>query len=78
MFDSLSSKLQKVFRHLKGYGKLTEQNIQDALREVRLALLEADVHYKVAKDFVQTVAKGPWPGGDAEPHSGPAGHQDRQ
>lgn len=57
MFDSLSSKLQKVFRHLKGYGKLTEQNIQDALREVRLALLEADVHYKVAKDFVQTVAQ---------------------
>jgi signal recognition particle subunit SRP54 len=57
MFDSLSSKLQKVFRHLKGYGKLTEQNIQDALREVRLALLEADVHYKVAKDFVQSVAE---------------------
>ena len=57
MFDSLSSKLEKVFRRLKGYGKLTEQNIQDALREVRLALLEADVHYKVAKDFMAGVAE---------------------
>ncbi|MBC7358965.1 MAG: signal recognition particle protein [Desulfacinum sp.] len=57
MFDNLSSKFQKVFRHLKGHGKLTEQNIQEALREVRLALLEADVHYKVAKDFVKTIAQ---------------------
>jgi signal recognition particle subunit SRP54 len=52
MFDNLSDKFQKIFKHLKGQGKLTEQNIQEALREVRMALLEADVHYKVAKDFV--------------------------
>jgi signal recognition particle subunit SRP54 len=53
MFDSLSEKLQSVFKNLRGYGKLTEQNVADALREVRLALLEADVNYKVAKDFIE-------------------------
>ena len=53
MFDSLSEKLQAVFKNLRGYGKLTEKNVADALREVRLALLEADVNYKVAKDFVE-------------------------
>src|SRR5208282_3729034 len=53
MFDSLSDKLQAVFKNLRGYGKLTEKNVADALREVRLALLEADVNYKVAKDFIE-------------------------
>jgi len=53
MFDSLSEKLQAVFKNLRGYGKLTEKNVADALREVRLALLEADVNYKVAKDFIE-------------------------
>ncbi len=53
MFDSLSDKLQSVFKNLRGYGKLTEKNVADALREVRLALLEADVNYKVAKDFIE-------------------------
>lgn len=53
MFDSLSEKLQGILKHLRGYGKLTEKNIADALREVRLALLEADVNYKVAKDFIE-------------------------
>ena len=53
MFDSLSDKLQAVFKNLRGYGKLTEKNVSDALREVRLALLEADVNYKVAKDFIE-------------------------
>jgi len=53
MFDSLSEKLQAVFKNLRGYGKLTEKNVADALREVRLALLEADVNYKVVKDFVE-------------------------
>jgi signal recognition particle subunit SRP54 len=53
MFDSLSEKLQSVFKNLRGYGKLTEKNVADALREVRLALLEADVNYKVAKDFIE-------------------------
>jgi signal recognition particle subunit SRP54 len=53
MFDSLSDKLQSVLKNLRGYGKLTEKNVSDALREVRLALLEADVNYKVAKDFIE-------------------------
>ncbi len=56
MFDNLSDKFQKIFKNLKGQGKLTESNIRDALREVRMALLEADVHYKVAKDFVAGIA----------------------
>src|SRR5271156_6126406 len=53
MFDSLSQKLQSVFKNLRGYGKLSEKNVADALREVRVALLEADVNYKVAKDFIE-------------------------
>ena len=53
MFDSLSNKLQAVFKNLRGFGKLTESNVADALREVRVALLEADVNYKVAKDFIE-------------------------
>ena len=55
MFEGLSSKLQTVFKKLTGYGKLTEKNITDAMREVRLALLEADVNYKVVKDFIKAV-----------------------
>jgi len=55
MFDNLSSKLETVFKKLRGHGKLTEQNIQEALREVRVALLEADVNFKVVKDFIQSV-----------------------
>ena len=58
MFESLSSKLDAVFKKLKGHGKLTEQNIQEALKEVRIALLEADVNFKVVKDFVQSVQSG--------------------
>ncbi len=55
MFDTLSAKLEAVFKKLKGHGKLTEENIQEALKEVRMALLEADVHFKVVKDFIQSV-----------------------
>jgi signal recognition particle subunit SRP54 len=55
MFESLSNKLDAVFKKLRGHGKLTEQNIQEALKEVRIALLEADVHFKVVKDFVQSI-----------------------
>ena len=55
MFENLSSKLDTIFKKLKGHGKLTEQNIQEALKEVRIALLEADVNFKVVKDFVQTI-----------------------
>lgn len=55
MFDNLSSKLEAIFKKLRGHGKLTEQNIQEALKEVRIALLEADVNFKVVKDFIQSV-----------------------
>jgi signal recognition particle subunit SRP54 len=55
MFESLTERLNQVFKKLKGRGKLTEKEIRDALREVRLALLEADVNYKVVKDFIARV-----------------------
>jgi signal recognition particle subunit SRP54 len=55
MFDSLSSKLQNAFRNLRGLGKISESNVGDSLREVRLALLEADVNFKVARDFIERV-----------------------
>jgi signal recognition particle subunit SRP54 len=55
MFENLSAALQKTFKNLRGYGKLSEKNVKDALREVRLALLEADVNFRVARDFVQRV-----------------------
>ena len=53
MFDNLSQKLNKTFKKLKGHGKLSESNIEDALKEVRLALLEADVNYKVVKNLIE-------------------------
>lgn len=55
MFDNLSDRLNKVFRDLRGHGKLSEKNIQEALKEVRMALLEADVNFKVVKDFIATI-----------------------
>ena len=55
MFSRLSDKLQDVFKDLRGHGRISESNVNDALREVRLALLEADVHFKVAKDFIARV-----------------------
>jgi signal recognition particle subunit SRP54 len=55
MFDSLSGKLQNAFRNLRGLGKISESNVTDSLREVRMALLEADVNFKVARDFIERV-----------------------
>jgi len=55
MFSSLSDNLQETFKKLRGHGKLSEKNISDALREVRLALLEADVEFSVAKEFIAKV-----------------------
>ena len=55
MFDTLSGKLQKVFRDLRGLGKISDANVADALREVRLALLDADVNFAVARDFIDRV-----------------------
>lgn len=55
MFPKLADQLQQTFKNLRGHGKLSESNISDALREVRLALLDADVHFSVAKDFIAKV-----------------------
>ncbi|HLH37918.1 MAG TPA: signal recognition particle protein [Bryobacteraceae bacterium] len=55
MFENLSDKLQRVFKNLRGEGKLTAENMESALREIRLALLEADVHFRVAKQFIEAV-----------------------
>src|SRR5712672_947704 len=55
MFESLSEKLQRAFKNLKGEGRLTEQHIDDALKEIRIALLEADVNFKVVKQFTDAV-----------------------
>ncbi len=55
MFNTLSEKLESVFKKLRGQGVMNEENIKEALREVRLALLEADVNFKVVKDFVESV-----------------------
>lgn len=55
MFDALSGKLQQVFKNLRGMGKISDSNVSDSLREVRMALLEADVNFKVAKEFIEEV-----------------------
>ena len=55
MFDTLSQKLQNAFRNLRGLGKISESNVTDSLRDVRMALLEADVNFKVARDFIEKV-----------------------
>src|SRR3989339_476333 len=57
MFESITEKLQSVFKKLSGQASLSEKNIQDGLREVRMALLEADVNYKIVKEFIETVTK---------------------
>ena len=56
-FEGLSEKLSGAFKRLRNKGKLTESDVKEAMREVRLALLEADVNYKVVKDFVANVTE---------------------
>ena len=56
-FEGLTEKLNATFKKLRGKGRLTENDVREAMREVRLALLEADVGYKVVKDFVATVTE---------------------
>ncbi len=76
MFDSLSGKLQNTFRNLLGLGKISEANVADALREVRMALLDADVNFKVARDFIERVkAKSVGVGGYPKHPARPANHQ---
>jgi signal recognition particle subunit SRP54 len=55
MFDNLSDKLQRVFKNLRGEGKLSAENMEAALREIRVALLEADVHFRVVKQFIENI-----------------------
>ena len=57
MFDSLSDKLDSVFKKLRGHGRLTEQHIKETMREIRLVLLEADVNFRVVKDFIAKVSE---------------------
>lgn len=57
MFESITGNFETIFNKMRGRGKLSEQNIQDGLREVRVALLEADTNYKVVKDFIQKVTE---------------------
>lgn len=71
MFESLSDKLKRSLKNLRGQGKLTPEHVDAALREIRMALLEADVNYKVAKDFVEAVrvkAEGQEVWQDLKPH----------
>ncbi|MCL2693987.1 MAG: signal recognition particle receptor subunit alpha, partial [Oscillospiraceae bacterium] len=56
-FEGLSDKLGRVFRGLKGKGKLSEKDVRDAMREVKLALIEADVNFKVTRDFVAGITE---------------------
>ena len=56
-FEGLAEKLNQAFKKLRSKGKLSENDVKEAMREVRLALLEADVNYKVAKDFVKNVTE---------------------
>src|SRR2546423_3641410 len=55
MFDNLSDKLQRVFKNLRGEGKLSAENMEAALREIRMALLEADVNFKVVKQLIENI-----------------------
>src|SRR2546423_4027176 len=55
MFENLQEKLQRAFKNLRGQGKLTEENIQEALKEIRMALLEADVNFKVVKQLIDQI-----------------------
>src|SRR6202012_868952 len=57
MFENLQEKLQRAFKNLRGQGSLTEENIQEALKEIRMALLEADVNFKVVKQFIDRVSE---------------------
>ena len=68
-FDGLSERLEAAFQRLKSKGSLTEADVRSAMREVRLALLEADVNYKVAKDFTEKVKESRRRAGYGKPYS---------
>ena len=78
-FESLSDKLQNVFKNLRGKGSLTEADVKAALKEVKMALLEADVSFKVVKQFIKSVQEQCCRSGcDERPESGTDGDQDRK
>ena len=78
MFDALTDKFNSVFRTLSGKGRISEENVREAMREVRTALLEADVNLKVVKDFTEAVvSKGDRAGGHQEPAAGSVDGEDR-
>lgn len=77
-FDSLTEKLQNVFRNLRSKGRLTEDDVKAALREVKMALLEADVNFKVVKKFVKVSGKSSRSGCYERTESGTDGYQDRK
>ena len=56
-FEGLTEKISSAFKHLRSKGRLTESDIKEAMREIRMALLEADVNFKVAKDFIKAVTE---------------------
>jgi signal recognition particle subunit SRP54 len=60
MFDNLSDKLERSFKVLSGQARITELNVAETLKDIRKALLDADVNYKVAKTFTETVKKRQW------------------
>ena len=77
-FDSLSEKLQNVFKNLRSKGRLTEADVKAALKEVKMALLEADVNFKVVKQFVKSVQElCDWCRCNEWSESGTDGNQDR-
>ena len=57
MLENLGNRFQDIFKKIRGHGKLSETNIKDALREVKMSLLEADVNYKVVKDFTNKISE---------------------
>lgn len=74
-FESLSDKLQNIFKNLRGKGRLTEEDVKAALKEVKIALLEADVNFKVVKDFVKKVnERSRWSGCNEQSYTGTDGN----
>ena len=79
MFDTLSERLRKTLGNLTGRGRISEADVDAAMRDVRLALLEADVNFKVVKDFIARVReRADWRGDPRQPDRRPADRQDRQ
>ena len=73
-FEGLTEKISSAFKHLRSKGRLTESDIKEAMREIRMALLEADVNFKVAKDFIKAVRKGDRCRDPGKPFALSAGH----